>query len=278
MLDSELFALYGYDYSVVEVANSAFSMLWSSDSSIVAVSNCTINSYLRTEEYSMINISNSTLRELQMESKSVNCSVFALKPGFFASWNYSLYCSLSIAPEGYAPKVMVKDSQIQDWRFDFYGSSNATIANCTIDYLTSHDSSFVSMTNSPCSYIIIYYEARVVIHWILNVHVTDSIGQDVPAANVTITYQNATSAQSKLSDIEGKAKMIMMEKMMNTTGEYPVGNYTVEATYDIYSDGTEVNMTVGFFFVTGFWFCTVGWYFRGRGFTWVTSRRSDYQR
>lgn len=30
---------------------------------------------------------------------------------------------------------------------------------------------------------------------------------------------------------------------MNLTGEYPVGNYTVEATYDIYSDETSVNMT-----------------------------------
>ena len=34
-----------------------------------------------------------------------------------------------------------------------------------------------------------------------------------------------------------------MEKMMNATGEYPVGNYTVEATYDIYSDQTTANMT-----------------------------------
>jgi hypothetical protein len=243
MLDSELFALYGYDYSVVEVENSAFSMLWSSDSSTVAVSNCTINSYLLTQEYSVIGISNSTLRELQVEARSVNCSIFSLEPGFFASWNYSLDCSVSIAHGGYAPEVMVKDSQIQGWRFDFYGSSNATIVNCTIDYLTSHDSSFVNMVNSPCSYIIIDYEGKVVIHWILNVHVTDSIGQDVPAANVTITYPNATLAQSKLSDVEGKTKMIMMEKMMNATGEYPVGNYTVEATYDIYSDGTEVNMT-----------------------------------
>lgn len=243
MSDSKLFALYGYDYSVVEVVNSTFNMLWSCDSSTVAVSNCTINSYLLTEEYSVIGISNSTLRELQVEARSVNCSVLALKPGFFVSWNYSLDCSVSSAPGGYAPEVTVKESQIQSWRFDFYGSSNATITNCTINYLTSHDSSFVKMVNSPCSYIIIDYEGKVVIHWILNVNVTDSIGQDVPAANVTVTYPNATLAQSKLSDINGKVKMIMMEKMMNSTGEYPVGNYTVEATYDIYSDGTEVNMT-----------------------------------
>ncbi|MCK4481756.1 hypothetical protein KAU55_00910 [Candidatus Bathyarchaeota archaeon] len=30
---------------------------------------------------------------------------------------------------------------------------------------------------------------------------------------------------------------------MNATGEYPLGNYTVEVTYESYSDYTTVNMT-----------------------------------
>jgi len=30
---------------------------------------------------------------------------------------------------------------------------------------------------------------------------------------------------------------------MNTTGGYPLGNYTVEATYESYSGYTTVNMT-----------------------------------
>lgn len=34
-----------------------------------------------------------------------------------------------------------------------------------------------------------------------------------------------------------------MDKMVNATGEYPVGNYTVEATYGIYSASTSINMT-----------------------------------
>ncbi|MGD8566321.1 MAG: hypothetical protein PVF96_08245, partial [Candidatus Bathyarchaeota archaeon] len=31
--------------------------------------------------------------------------------------------------------------------------------------------------------------------------------------------------------------------MLNVTGEYIIGNYTIEATYDIYSTSTSVNMT-----------------------------------
>jgi hypothetical protein len=31
--------------------------------------------------------------------------------------------------------------------------------------------------------------------------------------------------------------------MLNATGEYPVGNYTVEAAYEPHSESTSVNMT-----------------------------------
>lgn len=84
---------------------------------------------------------------------------------------------------------------------------------------------------------------QVHVSWYLEAHVIDTIGQDVPSANVTFTYQNATIVKSKLTDANGMVKLTLKEKMMNVTGEYPVGNYTVEATYDIHSDDTTINMT-----------------------------------
>ena len=39
------------------------------------------------------------------------------------------------------------------------------------------------------------------------------------------------------------ARLTLLEKMMNATGAYPVGNYTVEAAYLTYSNGTTVNIT-----------------------------------
>jgi len=97
--------------------------------------------------------------------------------------------------------------------------------------------------NSSYSYRGIEQSARVYVYWYLGVHVVDSINQDVPSANVTATYPNATVVESKLADANGWARLTLMEKMMNATGDYPVGNYTVEATYEIYSDATTVNMT-----------------------------------
>ena len=71
----------------------------------------------------------------------------------------------------------------------------------------------------------------------------DSIGQDVPLANVTATYPNLTLAESKLTGADAWVRLTLMEKMMNATGDYPVGNYTVEATFEVYSDESTENMT-----------------------------------
>jgi len=86
-------------------------------------------------------------------------------------------------------------------------------------------------------------EGKVYVSWYLDAHVIDSIGQDVPSANVTAAYPNATIAESKLTNANGLARLTVMEKMMNSTGDYPVGNYTIEASYGTHFNSTTVNMT-----------------------------------
>lgn len=77
----------------------------------------------------------------------------------------------------------------------------------------------------------------------LAVHVVDSDSQPVLLANVTATYENTTLAQAKLSDPQGWATFTLIEKMMNNTGAYHEGNYTVEAEYDFYLNSASVEMT-----------------------------------
>jgi len=99
------------------------------------------------------------------------------------------------------------------------------------------------LLNSTYTTLYFHDAGKVHVSWYLDVHVVDSIGQDVPSATVTATYPNATVAESKLTDTNGWARLTLMEKMINATGDYPVGNYAFEATYGIYSDETTVNMT-----------------------------------
>jgi hypothetical protein len=73
--------------------------------------------------------------------------------------------------------------------------------------------------------------------------VIDKLGQNIPSANVTATYPNATVAELKSTDANGVVRLTLTEKMINATGEYLIGNYNVEATYEVYSNSTEVTMT-----------------------------------
>ena len=101
------------------------------------------------------------------------------------------------------------------------------------------------MLNSTYAHLYVKGVAKVHVSWCLDVRVEDSIGQDVPSAFVRTFYPSELGLilVSGFTDARGLVRLALPEKMMNATGEYPVGNYTVRVTYDIYSDDTTVNMT-----------------------------------
>jgi len=268
------------DHSVLIVSNSSFSGVYSNDDTSVTISDCTFGS-LEPDENSEANVANSTISYLLVvESWSVNYSVIKHEPGFASYWNFHQNCSVVTAPTGEAPNVTLTDTQVGDWGFSSFGKSNVTVSSSKLFGLWGRWSSSVSVYNSAISYALwsqdssiwhlyntttqrlysdmdsklwlvnstsneYYIEdwSQVFVSWYLSVHVVDSIGQDVPSANVTATYPNTTIAESKLTYTNGWAKFTLKEKTKNATGDYPVGNYSVEAKYEIYSGSTTANMT-----------------------------------
>ncbi|MCK4482455.1 carboxypeptidase regulatory-like domain-containing protein [Candidatus Bathyarchaeota archaeon] len=263
MSNINTYTVYGWDSSVINISDSTINAhTWAVDSSTLTVSNSTIGS-LYAGRSSVVNLLDSNVYFLKIASASVNCSIIGLEPGLFSTWDYRLDCSVFVGSGGYAPIVTVQNSQIGGWYFDFGALSNATISNSTFRYLRTADYSVTTTSNSIITeglyarhysktwlvnstiygFYDIHEEGKVYVNWYLGVYVVDSIGQDVLSANVTVTYPNAIVAESKLTDANGWARLTLMEKMVNATGDYTVGNYTVEATYEIYSDQTTVNMT-----------------------------------
>jgi hypothetical protein len=226
----------------------------------MTASNCTIG-WLLAQQFCSVNVSDSSIGTAESEAYSVNCSIIMLKPGFFNYWNYRDNCSIKLSLEGNAPDVALSECQIERWSFEFQGASNISISDSLLYHpflrhlsvaalsdsiftsIYTHDSSINGLVNSTATHYYHYGESCTNVYWYLDVHVVDSIDQAVPFANVNATYANTTVAEWRLTDANGWARLTLMEKMMNATGEYPVGNYTVEATYDIYSDQTTANMT-----------------------------------
>ncbi len=283
--NSTLFSVYPCDYSVVNLSNSVLSLsIITYDDSTLNILNCTLNS-LTVRDMSIVDVSNSTVNaDILAVAYSVNCSVNGLQPNFVSYWNFKLNCSVVLAPDGEAPNLMLTNTEVGGWGLNFYGFSNATIHkselykiradsssvvcvynssiirvtsygssntcvyNSRIDMIFSHGNSKLWLVNSTSNGYNIDCRSEVYVCWYLDVHVIDSIGQDIPSANVTVFPSfpilfNATVYKSELTNANGWARLMLMEKIMNATNNYPVGNYTVEAIYLIYTNGTTVDMT-----------------------------------
>ena len=198
---------------------------WMYDSSVVSISNSRV--YMVTAYAdSIFEAFNSTMRYMNAYSQvSVNISL---------SYIESLSCSDSSA-------VNVSNSNI--WQLEAKASTVATASDSTINELYTYHSSVLRLVNSTYTSCSIYNESKVYVCWYLGVQVIDSDGADIPSANVTARYPNATVAESKLTDANGWTRLILMEKMINATGNHPVGNYTTTAKYEVHTGQKSVNMT-----------------------------------
>jgi len=217
--------------------------------------------YIQASGSSKVSFFNSTVEELDLVTQSANSSIINLTPGLFDFWDFLLNCSVSVNLVGSAPNVTLMQTTVQMRSFSFQDSSNAEIKGSEIGYLHANQYSQVSvynstlysielyylaavrLTNSGCSKYRFFQQSKVYVSWYLDVHVIDSIGQNVPSANVTATYPNATVAEQRLTDANGWARLTLMEKMMNATGSYSIGNYTVTAKYETHEGQQSINMT-----------------------------------
>ncbi|MCJ7767965.1 carboxypeptidase-like regulatory domain-containing protein, partial [Candidatus Bathyarchaeota archaeon] len=252
-----------YDDSVMNIHSSSTEYaLWSYGSSSLNVSDSTIGSMMIYGS-STLPIINSTVNSLCIAPYSVNCTISRLKPGLFGHWNFISNCSVDILPGGTAPNVTLIESRVNSWRFGLYGTSTITVADSTISDFSVFGSTFLRISDSANTFDLYARQSAVVwlinstyhsisgidesasinIAWYLNVHAVDSNGANVPSANVTASIQNATLAESEVTDSDGWARLALVEKTMNDTGEYPAGNYTLKAAYETYSNSTTVNMT-----------------------------------
>lgn len=195
------------------------------DSSVMSMSNSVVYSAVAYPD-SVFEAFNCTMRYMSDFSQvSSNISLYYVE---------SLYCSDSSV-------VNVSNSDIL--MLEAAESAVVTASNSTINGLSTYQSSVVRLVNSTYTSYSIYNESRVYVCWHLDGHVIDSEGTDVPSANVTATYPNATAAESKLTDANGWTRLTLTEKMINATDSYPVGNYTTTAKYEVHTGQKSVDMT-----------------------------------
>jgi len=241
--ESRVRTIIAHDYSAVDVF-SCFSMdeLEALDYAHVKLSSMNIQS-AKCYQSATLQLTDVSINNLMITSASINCSIFGLKPNYFSFWNYSEACSVVLGPQGWAPTITLYECTIKSWLLGLGGSSNATISDSIIARVETYSSSVAWLVNSTYGQTARYHESKIYVSWYLSTHVVDSIVQNVPYATVNVLYPNATMARSESTDPNGWADFVLISKMMNSTGDYPVGNYTIEASYGTHFNSTTVNMT-----------------------------------
>lgn len=124
-----------------------------------------------------------------------------------------------------------------------WDSSHVWTNNTAITTVQCHNSATIDLLNSTYTNLELNNNATAYVSWNLDVHVTDATDQEVPNATVTAYYQNATLADSTLTDPSGLARLTLTEEMVNATGQYTYGDYNVTATYKTWSNHTIITMT-----------------------------------
>lgn len=245
----------------------------------VKIFNSSIES-IHPEGGNTINITNSTIDyHIAPRASFANLTVNGLKPNFFKYWNFKLNCSVSLASNGKASNITIKNTQVNGWILYLRGITNAKITRSRLKAIFAYDATTISLqdssiyklsTNDNCKTqaynttiqsvdlyknsklwlinskdhaIQAYGQSQVYVAWLIKVHVIDSINQDVPLANVTATYQNATIATQNSTGTNGITTLRLTEKIINTTGKHFIGIYNIEASYDKYSKAVTINIT-----------------------------------
>ncbi|MGD8546042.1 MAG: DUF362 domain-containing protein, partial [Candidatus Bathyarchaeota archaeon] len=255
---------FHHEHSYVSISNSTINnFIWLYDSSHLDIFNSMINEVINYDSPTAV-ISECRLHSLFIGARSVNCSILNTNPGYITLWNYLTNCSIDTTMGIGAPNITLHNTTITELGFGFYGSSKATIINAQVSTVASFDTSKISITDSDITLdftasnnsviysvnsssppnINIHAEASIHLGWYLDAQVTDSLAQDVPNAFVKTSYitDPGIIIVSGHTDDEGSLRLTLWEKMLNATGEYSFGTYSVEATYKAHSASTSVKM------------------------------------
>lgn len=222
--------------SVLSITTSKVGSLSVNDLSSVVSRNSMIT-LLEVKDFSKISTVDSVIQELTIRFKSVNASFSSLEPAFYSQWNSIVNGTLVASSSGYRPDITLTRTWInQSLSLYFFGASNITLIDSRIKFLSVYDFTVVQLVNSTFSAYEIMAEAKVYTYWYLSVFASNG-------TSVTVFYTNGTEVVPTVVVDGGLAKFPLLEKIVNASTTYAVGNYTLSAVWDGGSEHRTLEMT-----------------------------------
>jgi len=212
------------------------------DSSL-AVSDCDLNG-LEMYGNSSVSVVDSMIGSVHV-ADGVNLSLYNAS---VQSYIVAYANSRTVADRSYVYRVEASDEAYCSFNrssvpwIEVYESSVVHVADSELLRLSASQKSAVSLVNCDGTPVLSAYDqAEILVSWYLDVHVVDSTGQNVSSANVT-AFLDAALSQSELTGADGLTRLVLLGKTINSTGEFEVAGYSLNADYLGYLNTTTVDM------------------------------------
>lgn len=280
VLESTLTEISLHDHASLYLFSSDLTLLRAVDEARVTVENTNIY-YLHVANGAEVEVSDSTITDaLSVQSSRTRCNIQGIKPELVAYWNFLENCSVVTGVGGYAPNVSLSNVQVYGWSFSFADAVDTIICDsrlCSLEvsgssvvyayrvYAQWVDVSGFSRVNATDSIVDAIYlygssvlwaenstatmkvqvngQSIIYVNWYLDVHVVDSLWQDVPNANVTVVCADRTETARGQTNATGWVRLTVLSSVINATSEYPQGPHNITASYETHSNTTTINVT-----------------------------------
>ena len=196
-----------FDSSYANITESEFWLIYLYNNAILHVTNATLN-YVFLYGNSKATISNAEIYD-----------------EFFAGVN---------------SEVTISNCEII--KAEAYGNAKCYIYDSVITNATLYEDAKAWLINTTAINGAAYNNSIAYIYYYLDAHVTDLVGQDIPSANVTAYDIENALADSKLTGMDGRARLTLMKGFANETGFYWTGAYTIVTYYADCSNSTSVEI------------------------------------
>lgn len=215
---------------------------------------------------------------LGIDANTTQCVINETKPGLVTKWNFLENCSVVKGNGGFAPNVTLINVQVNGWGFTFKDSINTVLYNSmftwleftdfaetsaynihaetvslnhysrvnatdsNVDKVELYGQSVIWAVNSTSTITQIYGQAMIYVNWYLDVHVVDSLGLDVPGADVTVKCADGTLTASGQTNMTGWVRLTVLSLILNATGPYTLWPHNITAIYGLYENSTMVDV------------------------------------
>lgn len=261
-----------HNHASLHLVSSYAVLIRAVDESYASAASVTIY-YLHAANSAEVEASDSTIiYALEIQSSKTRCSIQGITPGLIAYWNFLENCSVVIGSGGFAPNVTLSNVQVNGWSFSFADTIDTVIsdshllslgASCSSAvcayrvYVESvsvsgysrvnatdsiaggvslYGSSVLWAENSTATTINIQGQSILYVNWYLDVHVVDSLEQNVPDANVTVVCSDGTETVKGKTNMTGWVRLTVLSNIINATGEFPQWPHNVSAVYETYEN------------------------------------------